>query len=256
MYMQENFAFVFAKRKVLIPYITAGDPNIEITKSLIVELAEAGANAIEIGVPFSDSLADGEVIVESHGRALAQKVSLANVFQLIREISSDISVPILLMLSYNLIHNFGIANFAKEVLATGISGYIIPDLPPEECPSSLYPTYLITPTTLLTRQKMIADKTNEFIYLVSTTGVTGTREALNQDLETMITKLRTITNKPIAVGFGISSAKQAGEVARFADGVIIGSALVKKLQINKSTGIEFIKEVRETLDKFCNSPMI
>ena len=182
-------------------------------------------------------------------RALASKTTLKKVFALVYKARKQSSVPIVFMLSYNLIYQFGIDKFISEVKRCEVSGYIIPDLPPEETPKNLKPIYLVTPTTTLDRIKTIVNKSTNFVYLVSSTGVTGARTTLPEELTNLIKKVSAISTLPVAVGFGISSTKQAKEISKVADGVIVGSALVKHLSNNLQDGLKFIKELRKALNE-------
>jgi len=243
---------VFKRGKVLIPYITAGDPDLATTEQLILELERCGADIIELGIPFSDSLADGPTIVESHMRALAQETTLKNVFDLVKNVRAKTDIPLVFMLSYNLIYQFGIDNFVNKVRQCGVSGYIIPDLPPEETPPQLHPIYLVTPTTDKKRMRRIVKESSGFVYLVSTTGVTGTRKTLPSTLKTLIKTVKTLSPLPVAVGFGISSPQQAADISKLADGVIIGSALVKLINKDIRQALSFIKNINRQL----NNPRI
>ncbi|MFC1478046.1 tryptophan synthase subunit alpha [Candidatus Margulisiibacteriota bacterium] len=235
------------EKKLLIPYITAGDPDLASTEKLILGLEKNGADIIELGIPFSDSLADGPTIVSSHMRALDQGTSLKKVFAMVKNIRKKTQIPLVFMLSYNLIYKFGITEFIRQAELCGVSGYIIPDLPPEETPKELKPIYLVTPTTTKQRIKTIVKQSSHFVYLVSTTGVTGARESLPASLKALIKEVKKASPLPVAVGFGISSAKQAKSVAELADGVIIGSALVKLIEKSTPKALTFIKEVKQAL---------
>lgn len=246
--LKRDNVFSGNQRKILLPYITAGDPDLKTTFELVLKLEAIGASGVEIGVPFSDSLADGPVIVASHHRALKNKVNLAQVLELIEQLRTKTAMPLFLMLSYNLIYKFGVDKFVQEARRVQVSGYIIPDLPIEETPMILKPNYLITPTTSVDRQKILANKTAQFVYLVSSIGTTGIRSNLDPQINQLITMVKQYTKKSVLVGFGISSALQAQLVGKIADGVIIGSALIEKLQLSETQGLDFIKEVRQSLD--------
>ncbi|MFH1429073.1 MAG: tryptophan synthase subunit alpha [Candidatus Margulisiibacteriota bacterium] len=238
---------IFKKGKLLIPYITAGDPNLAATEELILGLEKNGADIIELGIPFSDSLADGPTIVASHMRALDQGTSLKKVLAMVKNIRKKTQIPLIFMLSYNLIYKFGIPEFVREVESCSVSGYIIPDLPPEETPKELKPIYLVTPTTTKQRMKMIVNKSSHFIYLVSTTGVTGARESFPSSLKALIKEVKKVSPLPVAVGFGISSPAQAKSIAELADGVIIGSALVKLTEKSTRKALAFINDVKQAM---------
>ena len=215
---------IFKKRKALITFITAGDPSLAATEKLIYQLEESGADIIELGIPFSDPLADGPVIQASHHRALKKGVSLADVFKLVAKVRKKTQVPICFMLSYNLVLKYGVGEFYKEAARVGVDGAIIPDLPPEE--SRVANIYLVAPTSTEKRIKLAARKSSGFIYLISVTGITGKRDKLAENLKPLIRKIRKYSKLPVAVGFGISKPAQAAAVAKIADGVIVGSAIV------------------------------
>lgn len=242
-----KIAEAFKKRKALIPFIVAGDPDLAVTEKLICQLEEAGADIIELGIPFSDPLADGPVIQAAHLRALKKDVSLAQVFSLVKQARKKTNIPIVFMLSDNLIEKYGTSKFHEDCERFGVDGVIVPDLPPEE--SKVEHIYLIAPTTTEERIKRIAAASSGFIYLVSVMGITGARKRISRDLGNLVNRIRKYTNKPIAVGFGISTPAQAKEAARQADGVIVGSALVElvaKKQFSKV--IKLAASIRKALD--------
>ncbi|MBI5699814.1 tryptophan synthase subunit alpha [Candidatus Saganbacteria bacterium] len=235
----------FKKRKALIPFIVAGDPSLAVTEKLVYQLEEAGADIIELGIPFSDPLADGPVIQAAHARAI--KVSLAQVFSLVKKIRKRTAVPIIFMLSDNLIEKYGASKFYDDCKKFGVDGVIVPDLPPEESPADNI--YLIAPTTTEERIKRIASASTGFIYLVSVMGITGARRRLSGDLGDLANRVRKFTDKPIAVGFGISNPAQAKEAAKSADGVIVGSALVELIAQKQFTkAIKLVANLRKALD--------
>ena len=230
---------LFANKKILIPYITAGDPNLKVTEKLIYKLEDAGADIIELGIPFSDPLADGPIIQASHFRSLKKKTALKDVFALVKRVRVETDVPLLFMLSVNLILGFGVKEFVAQAERVGLNGVVIPDLPPEEelskdfkalDESDLDIIYLVAPNTPENRIKSIAARAKGFIYLVSITGVTGIRKSLSETVKDSIALIKKHTNLPICVGFGISNPKQAKQVAKISNGVIVGSAIVKLLE--------------------------
>ncbi|MBU0501728.1 MAG: tryptophan synthase subunit alpha, partial [Candidatus Margulisbacteria bacterium] len=173
---------VFQKRKVLVTFITAGDPSLAATENLIYSLEKSGADIIELGIPFSDPLADGPVIQASHQRALKNDVSLADVFALVAKVRKKTQIPICFMLSYNLVLKYGVQKFYAKAVRVGVAGVIIPDLPPEEAASgqrTVDSIFLVAPTSTDERIRLIAEKSAGFIYLISTTGITGKRESLS-----------------------------------------------------------------------------
>ncbi|MDH3975003.1 MAG: tryptophan synthase subunit alpha [Deltaproteobacteria bacterium] len=238
--------------KALITYIMAGDPSIEATEQLIYALEEGGADIIELGVPFSDPLADGPVIQRASERALASKTNLMKVFNLVNRVREKSSIPIVLMTYYNIIYNYDERSFVTDALRAGVDGVIIPDLPPEECKplikqsrkEGLDLVFLLAPTSNDKRISLISAKSRGFIYYVSLKGVTGTRESLSSSVKPMVDKIKEATSKPVAVGFGISNAKQAAIAGAAADGVVIGSAIVKLIEENVDSD-SMINSVRD-----------
>ncbi len=220
--------------RALIPYFTAGDPSLSVTRRLVVEAARRGADIVELGIPFSDPLADGPVIQRATQRALAAGVTLPRVLELVREMRGDVAAPMIFLTYYNPVLAFGLKAFCRTAVEVGVDGLIVADLPPEEAgpllaeadPVGLDLIHLVAPTSTPERMRKIARATGSFIYMVSLTGVTGARTALPPELGRYLRALRGITTKPICVGFGISTPEQAALVGRQADGVIVGSAIV------------------------------
>ena len=247
-----RIAEVFKKRKALIPFIVAGDPNLALTEKLIYQLEEAGADIIELGIPFSDPLADGPIIQAAHSRAI--KVSLAQVFSLVKKVRKRTSVPIVFMLSDNLIEKYRTLKFYQDCEKAGVDGVIVPDLPPEEGggkreTGKVDQIYLVAPTTSEERIKRIASASAGFIYLVSVMGITGKRAGVSSEVPELVSRIKKHTQKPIAIGFGISNPAQAREAVRSADGVIVGSALVEliaKRQFNKV--VNLVAALRKAID--------
>ncbi|CAN5550700.1 tryptophan synthase subunit alpha [soil metagenome] len=222
------------QQKAFIPFLAAGDPDLAFTREALGVLATAGASLIEVGVPFSDPIADGPVIQASYTRALNRGFKLADLFAATKTFDA---VPLVTMGSYSLIHKRGVAKFLDEAKAAGISGAVVPDLPAEEAVELAKAAadldfkliLLVTPTTSPQRAEAIVKACTGFVYVVSVVGITGARQTVATDLQAMITRLRTMTDKPLCVGFGVSTPEQAKNVASIADGVIVGSALVKML---------------------------
>ena len=222
----------------LIPFITAGDPDLETTAKALRVLDRNGADMIELGVPYSDPLADGPVIQAAATRALAKGINLEQVLELVTSVSPDLQAPIILFTYYNPILNLGIQTFLQKIAQAGVRGLVVPDLPVDEA-SELLETaadvgveviLLIAPTSSQERIEMIAQKSQGFIYLVSVTGVTGVRSQVQGRVKDLLGQIRQMTDKPIGVGFGISGSEQARQVKEWgADGVIAGSAFVKRL---------------------------
>ena len=226
------------KKKAFIVYLTVGFPNVATTEKLVLALAEAGVDIFELGIPFSDSLADGPVIQEASAYALKKGVSLNVVLSLAHRLRKKVDKPLLLMGYYNQILQFGIERFASTARAQGVDGLIIPDLPIEESAqldkesrrNKIHLINFITPTTDLKRAKAIAKKSKGFIYYVSLTGTTGVRNRLPYDIKNRVRSIKKIVKIPICVGFGISNKEQFRHIASFSDGAIIGSALISTIK--------------------------
>jgi tryptophan synthase alpha chain len=229
-------------RRALMPFLTAGDPDLATTAALIPELARRGADMFEIGVPYSDPVADGPVIAASYHRALTQGLRVAHIFQTLRILRAEgddavREAPMVSMVSYSIVSKMGVDRYLDEASTAGLDGLIVPDLPVEESAAlqekatarDLKLIQLITPTTPRDRAVEIARLTTGFIYYVSVAGITGERKALPEDLKANVAWLRTQTDLPICIGFGIGSADQVHELADVADGLIVGSALVRRL---------------------------
>lgn len=225
-------------RKALIPYVTAGDPRLAVTGEIVKALAMGGADLIELGIPFSDPLADGPTIQKAVARSLGSGANLAGIFEMLADVTNDVAVPLLLMAYYNSIYRYGVKRFVEAAAGAGAAGLIIPDLPPEEAGAyqalvgeyGLATVFLAAPTSTQERLRRVAAASSGYIYCVSLTGVTGAREQLDKALPEFLQRVRGVTNLPLAVGFGISTPRQASEVARHADGVIIGSAIVNLIE--------------------------
>ena len=240
----------------LIPFITAGDPDLQTTAEALKTLDRAGADLIELGVPYSDPLADGPVIQAAATRALQRGTRLDSVLEMVQEVSPTLQAPIILFTYYNPILNRGIDRFLQQVAAVGVKGLVVPDLPLEEAESLLRPaqehgvelTLLIAPTSPKERIIAIAQQSQGFIYLVSTTGVTGVRAQIQARVKDLLSELREVTDKPIGVGFGISQPEHARQVNDWgADAVIVGSAFVKRLA--EGTPAQGLRAIEE----FCHS---
>jgi tryptophan synthase alpha chain len=235
--IESVFSRLRNKRAALIPFAVAGDPDLRTTETLVLKMAECGADIIELGVPFSDPLADGRTIQAASQRALKNGVTLAETFHLAEKLK-EISAPIVLMTYFNPVFRYGLKSFAEDCHGNGIDGVIIPDLPPEEAGPwikeakrfDLGTIFPIAPTSSPDRVKLASRYSRGFLYYVSITGVTGTRGTLPEALEQSVKQINGYSNKPVAVGFGISTPEQAREVSRFADGVIVGSAIVKMIE--------------------------
>jgi len=228
------------RRKAFIVYIAAGDPSLGATEKLIVEFEKSGVDLIELGVPFSDPLADGPTIQKASQRALRQGVNLKAILKMARSVRKKTEIPLVFMTYYNPVYRYGVKKFVRDSKAAGIDGVIIPDLPPEEAKEiidisrieNFATIFLAAPTSTKKRLKEIAAKTSGFIYYVSLMGVTGARKKLPGDIVKHVRGLKKITKKPVCVGFGISEPEQAKKISRLADGVIVGSAIIKVIEKN------------------------
>ena len=241
----------------LIPFITAGDPDLKTTAEALRVLDKSGADLIELGVPYSDPLADGPTIQAAATRALQKGVSLDNVLEMVKDVAPNVKAPLILFMYYNPILNRGIESFLKEIASAGVKGLVVPDLPLEEAESLLKLAaeigieviLLVAPTTPKERIEAIAHQSQGFIYLVSVTGVTGMRSQIESRVQDRLQQMRRVTTKPIGVGFGISQPEQAQQVKIWgADAVIVGTAFVKRLADGTSTeGLSAIGEFCQQL---------
>ncbi len=225
----------------LIPYIMAGDPDLATTRTLILEMEKAGCDIIELGAPFSDPLADGPTIQKAAIRSLKNNTNIARVLALVADLRKETKIPLILMTYFNLIFKYGEERFISDAVNAGLDGLILPDLPPEEGASlaaaakkaGLDLIFLIAPTSTEERIKLVSKLSQGFVYYVSLTGVTGARAGVQSSVQDSLNKIKQVTDKPVAVGFGISTPDQAAQVAHWgADGVIVGSALVKVIEEN------------------------
>ena len=232
----------------------AGDPSLDATKQFVSELEEAGADIIELGVPFSDPLADGPVIQRAHERALQKGISLKKVIALVKEIRQSSHIPLILMTYYNPVFKFGVETFIKEAADSGVDGVIIPDLIPDEAHDfisvarkhKIDTIFLLAPTSTLERIKRVVKVSTGFIYYVSITGITGAKLAIGDPMKDTLRLIKSNTNKPVAVGFGISNPEEAAEISKLAEGVIIGSAIVRLIAEGKDIK-DFVKKIKEML---------
>ena len=245
--------------KALIPYITVGYPNIEATLKAAVLLADCGCNIIELGMPFSDPLADGVTIQRASYHAIKRGITPQMCIEAASELNKIIDIPLVFMGYYNPIFNSGLEEFCRLAEKAGIEGLIVPDMPPEEGLEleeymrkyGLDSIYLLSPTSSPERISLVAERSTGFIYLVSLTGVTGARKNLPVGLESFIVRVRERTNLPLCVGFGISTPEQAGKIAKIADGVIIGSRIIQLMEEDCSLASlkSFVLSIREAIDK-------
>jgi len=258
----ERFAALRAAgERALIPFITAGDPDLATTEALVPALVEAGADAVEIGVPFSDPLADGPTIQRASERALRSGTSLRDVLGLVEGLRARVDVPLILMGYANNFLALGGGEFAERASAAGVDGIIVVDLPPEAgaplfepaIAHGIDPILLAAPTTRAARLELLTRETRGFLYYVSITGVTGARAEGVQDVEAAVGRIRALSEVPVCVGFGVSTPDHAKRVGRFADGVVVGSALVERIAEAKDREAAvkvagtFVAELKEAL---------
>ena len=227
-----------AHERALIPYVTAGDPDLEMTKTLVREMVRRGGDLIEIGVPFSDPLADGPIIQRASQRALRGGTTLRKILGLVHELRRDVDAPLILMTYYNPIFRYGEEAFVADALDAGVDGVIVPDLPPEEAQAlagltagtPLDVIFLAAPTSTAARLARLSEASQGFIYYLSRLGTTGVRDRLADDLCSGLEQVRASTAKPVAVGIGVSTPEHVRLVAEMADGVVVGSAIVKLIE--------------------------
>lgn len=244
------------RRKAFIAFITAGYPSLGVTEKLVLEFARSGVDVIELGVPFSDPMADGPVIQEASHEALKRKTNLPAILAMVRRVRKRTDVPIALMTYYNPVFCFGEERFCDVASSSGVDGVIIPDLPPEEGKGFIRLAHrcgldvicFIAPTTSVARIRRIAAQARGFIYYVSLTGVTGTRRRLPKDLRARIRLIKRLTDKPLCVGFGVSSHAQVKSLQQVADGVIVGSAIVAEIRRNLHA-TDLVRRVAEFVRK-------
>ena len=259
-----NIASVFIKavNKALIAYVTVGYPSIEATLKVVPLLAKSGCDIVELGVPFSDPLADGTTIQKASFHALRNGVNLKLCIDVARQLRQNVEIPLVMMSYFNPVYKYDCEGFCRDSADAGIDGLIIPDLPPEEGSELVAATlnnnldliYLLAPTSNESRIKLVAEKSRGFVYLVSVTGTTGARESLPSGLDTFVSRVREIARQPLCVGFGISTPQQARQIATMADGIIVGSRIIQLMESGDDSFAsvqDFIIELRNALD---NSP--
>ena len=236
-----------------MPYLCAGDPTPELTAKLLLTLETAGADLIELGVPFSDPIADGPTVQRASERALAHSISLQQILEIVKNLRPQTEIPIAVMSYYNPIFRMGEEAFCKAAQVAGVDGVIVPDLPPEQAQPllevaphyNIATIFLVAPTSPPERMQLIASVSTGFIYCVSVTGVTGARATLSDEIAPMITELRKHTDKPVSVGFGVSTSEQAKQVADIADGVIVGSAIINVIEENIDEEAKLLTAVKQ-----------
>lgn len=253
-----KIADAFKNGKAFIGFVTACDPDFETSEKIMLNMAKAGCDLIEIGIPFSDPIAEGPVIQEANLRALAQGTTTDRVFELTKKVSKQVNIPLVYMTYLNVLFKYGYDRFLQKAKDAGICGVIIPDMPYEEKEElqSVAKNYgievvsLIAPTSE-NRIKMIAAEAEGFVYTVSSMGVTGTRSEIKTDLESITAAIKEVTNTPVAIGFGINTPEQAKEYSHIADGVIVGSAIVKIIEKYGSKSPEkvydYVKSMKDAI---------
>ncbi|MGC8784365.1 MAG: tryptophan synthase subunit alpha [Armatimonadota bacterium] len=245
----------------LVVFVTAGDPNPRLSENLMLTIAEAGADIIEIGIPFSDPLADGPTIQSSTFRALQQGVTPASALEMIARVRARSEVPLVVMTYFNPVWQMGVERFAQEAAQAGVDGVIMTDMPPDEAGEwhpvarqhGLDTIFLIAPTSTSERMRLVAQMSSGFVYCVSRTGVTGAREDLPEEVPQMLQAMRRLTKLPLCVGFGISRPEHVQVVCRVADGAVVGSAVVSLIAQEVEKGEQavlpavhrFVKELKE-----------
>ena len=250
------------RRKALIPFVMGGDPNLETTERLLRALEQAGADLIEVGIPFSDPLADGPIIQRASSRALAHGATPSAILRAVGRASKRLSVPVVLLSYWNPIVRYGggppdPAAFVLAAAWAGVSGIIVPDLPPEEADgfrraakrAGVAAIFLAAPTSPAARLRRIARASEGFIYYVSVTGTTGVRKQVSAEMAHHVRQIKSLTTKPVCVGFGISTPAQAAAVARVADGVIIGSALIRIMEPHLRHPAQLLRSARAFMQR-------
>lgn len=251
-------------KKAFIPFITAGDPDLDTSKALVLELEKRGADIIELGVPFSDPLADGPIIQRASQRALRKGVSLPKILELVKDLRQKVEIPLILMGYYNPIFKYGEKKFIEKASDAGVDGLIIADLPPEEAQSLLKEVrknnlaliFLLTPVSSEERIKLVCKSSQGFIYCVAYAGVTGEEKKDEENLKNLVARIHSLISTPVGIGFGISSPSAARKAASLAEAVIVGSAIIKKIEehqesksLVKGVGIfteSLVKAVKES----------
>jgi tryptophan synthase alpha chain len=252
MRIQNKFKELRNSRKAaLVTYVTAGDPSIEVTPDIVLKLEENGADLIELGIPFSDPMADGPTIQLASERALRSGTTVKSVLDAVTRIRKLSDIPILLFGYYNPFLSYGLEKLSEDAREAGVDGILVVDLPPEEAEeiktftdkAGLDLVFLLAPTSTDERIRLVAGRASGFVYLVSVTGVTGTRQEMDYSLEHLVQEIRKYTGLPVGIGFGVSTPEQAGKIAKFADAVIVGSAIVRIIEKYGYNGEELLREI-------------
>jgi tryptophan synthase alpha chain len=248
----QTFADLRARGQIgLVPFLAAGFPDLDTTIACLAALEVAGASVVELGFPFSDPIADGPVIQEAFTEALKKKIRVPEIFAAVRSVRAKVSIPLVAMLSYSIVFRYGVERFAAEAKAAGFDGLITPDLPPPEAErvsvavqrAGLDTILLISPTTTPQRRKEITRLSSGFVYYLSVSGITGERDRLPPDLAPNLSQIKAITDRPVCVGFGIHQPHQVAQLAGVADGAIVGTAYVRRMQQHVGEGPQRLAEV-------------
>src|SRR5580704_13303447 len=245
----------FYKKPAVVAYVTCGDPDLATTREIVLAAIEAGADGIELGVPFSDPVADGPVIQRASERALQQGTNLAGVLDVAKQIRSQSNTGLIIFSYLNPILQFGLDKFCAAATEAGVDGALVTDLPIEEAGGylqamkahKLAPIFLAAPTSTDERLRQIAKHSRGFVYAISRTGITGTRQEVAGDAHSLVERLRAFTKLPIAVGFGVSTPEQFAEVGSFADAAVVGSAIVQRIEQNRGTEAAAVAEFLSSL---------
>jgi len=257
MRIEKRFKEITEKgRSALITYVTAGDPSLDITPDIVFKLEESGADIIELGVPFSDPMADGPTIQLASERALKSGTTLHGVLEAVRKIRLRSEIPILLFGYYNPFYAYGLEQLAEDAREAGVDGILVVDLPPEEAEElkahtdneGLDLVFLLAPTSTAERMKLVSEHASGFVYLVSVTGVTGERPNFDYSLDSIVKEIRSYIKLPIGIGFGVSSALQARKIARVADAVIVGSSIVRLIERHGNDKRKLFDELSEFVE--------
>ncbi|OGX28898.1 MAG: tryptophan synthase subunit alpha [Omnitrophica WOR_2 bacterium RIFCSPLOWO2_12_FULL_51_24] len=248
------------KKKAFIAFLTAGDFGLKTTKRLVLEFDKRGVDIIELGVPFSDPIADGPTIQASSERALRRGTRLQDIIKMVGELRKLTDIPIVLMGYYNPVLKYGIKKFVSDCVRHGVDGVIVPDLPPDEADeltaaakkTGFATIFLLSPTSTAGRIRLVSKKSKGFIYYVSLTGITGARAMLPKELISRVRLIKRYSDKPVCVGFGVSRPEQVREIARAADGIIVGSAIVKEMEKGAKRK-DFIKRVGDYVQKLTSA---
>jgi len=257
--IDSTFAALREKRHLaLMPFIPAGYPDLATTAALLPALEKAGANLVEIGIPFSDPIADGPTIQAAFTAALAKGLKIGEVFRTIREVRPKVSIPLVAMVSFSIVYRYGLERFVAEAKAAGFDGLILPDLPPPEAASvcakvqagGLATVLLVAPTTTDKRRREIAELSSGFVYYLSVSGITGERDRLPENIESNLKQLRSVSKRPVCVGFGIAKPEHLAQLAPLADGAIVGSAVVRKITQAMESGAG-AEQIAKAVGDYC-----